>query len=398
MTKLILKNLLIGFLISFLFLSSNLLAQDREIVFAHENFSAILAQAKKENKLIFMDCWATWCRPCIQMANTAFKDNAAADFYNTTFVNAKFDMEKGEGIDLKNKYNVNVFPTLLFIDGDGNVVHRSAGGRDAAGIIALGKVALNPTERFSYLRDNYEANKTDGAIVLKYLNALRDAYVPHYEVANAYFANLSEADYLKAENWQVIVNFVEDYTIPVFKYLVQNKKVFSEKFGEKAVNDKIEQVYFQSQAKFLRRNLDEVAYNQSKELILAENNELAKRAIKTADVYFYQVKQDWTTYVATIDELVTKMNYNDASRINSFGWTVFEQLNDADASSKAIKWLEIAIKLEAKAAYYDTMANLYFKTGNKPKAIESQQKAIELAKNEGESIEQYENTLKKLKK
>ncbi len=397
MNKTFFNNLIVSFLVSFLFINTSLLAQDREIKFAHENFDAILAQAKKENKLIFMDCWATWWRPCIQMANTAFKDNTVADYYNSTFVNAKFDMEKGEGIDLKNKYNVNVFPTLLFLDGDGNVVHRSAGGRDAAGIIALGKVALNPEERFSAIKEKYEANKTDGTAVLKYLHALREAYVPYNEVSNSYFAILKEADYLKEENWQLIVNFVEDYSIPVFKYLVKNKDVFSEKFGKKAVENKIEQVYFQSQATFLRRNIDEVAYNKNKELILAENCDLAKRAIKTTDVYFYQVKQDWANFVATADELITKMNYSDASRINSFGWTAFQQINDNELLKKAIKWMEIAVKFDANAAYFDTMANLYFKTGNKEKAIQAEEKAIELAKNQGETIQEYENTLKKFK-
>ncbi len=377
---------------------SYIYAQDREIIFAHENFNEILAKAKKENKLIFMDCWATWCRPCIQMANTAFKDNAAADFYNTTFVNAKFDMEKGEGIELKERFQVSVFPTLLFINGDGKIVHRSAGSRDAAGLMDLGKTALNPNERLGYFEENYEANKTDGTFVLNYLNGLKQAYAPYDEVIKSYFSELKEQDYVKQENWNLIVNFVEDYNLPVFKYLAKNKKVFADKYGEKIVENKIEQVYFMAQAQFLRRNFDQAAYDKNKELILAEGGDLAKRAIQTTDVYVFQIQQDWGNFVAAGNELILKMNYSDASRINSMAWTAFQQISDNELLKSVINWMEKAVEITENAAYFDTLANLYFKTGNKDKAIENQEKAIKLAENSGEDVSEYLETLNKFKK
>ena len=37
------------------------------------------------------------------------------------------DMEKGEGVELAKKYNVKAYPTYLFINGDGEVVHRVLG-------------------------------------------------------------------------------------------------------------------------------------------------------------------------------------------------------------------------------------------------------------------------------
>lgn len=48
------------------------------------------------------------------------------DFFNANFVNAKYDMEKGDGKMLREKYKEYIigFPTLLLIDQNGNVVHR----------------------------------------------------------------------------------------------------------------------------------------------------------------------------------------------------------------------------------------------------------------------------------
>ena len=96
---------------SALFIGAMTLAQG--IKFEDTNFSTILAKAKKENKLIFVDSYASWCGPCKLMVKNVFPQKAVGDYYNSHFVNAKIDMEKGEGIDLAHKYNVIVFPTYL---------------------------------------------------------------------------------------------------------------------------------------------------------------------------------------------------------------------------------------------------------------------------------------------
>ena len=56
-----------------------------------------LEQAKAQGKMVFMDCYTTWCGPCKMMTEEVFPQKEAGDFFNAHFVNVKFDMEKGEG-------------------------------------------------------------------------------------------------------------------------------------------------------------------------------------------------------------------------------------------------------------------------------------------------------------
>ena len=63
-------------------------------------FDDLLSQAKKEDKLIFIDAYTTWCGPCKMMDAKVFSDSQVAQAFNERFINAKFDMEKGEGISL----------------------------------------------------------------------------------------------------------------------------------------------------------------------------------------------------------------------------------------------------------------------------------------------------------
>jgi thioredoxin-related protein len=45
-----------------------------------------------------------------------------AKVFNANFINVKFDMESGEGPALAEKYPIEGYPTLFFIDGDGKMV------------------------------------------------------------------------------------------------------------------------------------------------------------------------------------------------------------------------------------------------------------------------------------
>ena len=56
-----------------------------------------LEQAKVQGKMVFVDCYTTWCGPCKMMAQEVFSREDVGQFMNTRFVNVKLDMEKGEG-------------------------------------------------------------------------------------------------------------------------------------------------------------------------------------------------------------------------------------------------------------------------------------------------------------
>src|ERR1043166_391494 len=109
------------------FLISSAFAQTKTIEFDHGTFEEVLARAKKENKMIYIDCYTSWCGPCKWMAKNIFTNDSVADFYNSNFVNAKIDMEKGEGVDIAAKYDVRAYPTMLYLNADGVQLHRTCG-------------------------------------------------------------------------------------------------------------------------------------------------------------------------------------------------------------------------------------------------------------------------------
>ena len=78
MKKLVLSVIILcGFTMS-------LLAQG--IQFREGNWKEILEIAKKENKLVFVDTYTSWCMPCKYMANTIFPKKEMGDYLNERFV------------------------------------------------------------------------------------------------------------------------------------------------------------------------------------------------------------------------------------------------------------------------------------------------------------------------
>ncbi len=103
-----------------------------------------LAQAKKKaietGKIIFIDCYTDWCGPCKRMAATAFKDERVGALYNASFINIKVEMEKdADGPEIARLYKIKAYPTLLMIDGKGNLVKQAIGMQSADQLIALAK-------------------------------------------------------------------------------------------------------------------------------------------------------------------------------------------------------------------------------------------------------------------
>lgn len=106
------------------------------------SLSEVLEQAAAENKLVFVDFYTTWCLPCRMMDEDVFPDRRLGDFMNENFISYKIDAEKGNGVNLATIYNISGYPTLLFLDQNGNVVERKMGAAYQTELMALGESAM----------------------------------------------------------------------------------------------------------------------------------------------------------------------------------------------------------------------------------------------------------------
>lgn len=96
------------------------------------NFQNITLQeaidkAKSEGKLVFIDCHTNSCGPCRMMKKNIFPQSKIGEYINAHFVAIMQNMEEGEGLTIAEKYGVEIYPTYLIVDTEGNCVGQIIG-------------------------------------------------------------------------------------------------------------------------------------------------------------------------------------------------------------------------------------------------------------------------------
>lgn len=82
-------------------------------------------------KLVFIDLYATWCRPCRMMERDVFSRRDVGEFMNRYFVCARYDTDKATGRELLKRYGNNAVPTFLIFDIEGQLLGRIQGASSA---------------------------------------------------------------------------------------------------------------------------------------------------------------------------------------------------------------------------------------------------------------------------
>jgi len=109
------------------------------IAFHQGTWNEALQLAKKEGKPIFLDISASWCGPCKMLKARTFPNEEVGKFYNANFINVAVDGEKGEGIELARKYRIQGYPSLIYIDSNGELIAQTSGYRNPKQLIDIGK-------------------------------------------------------------------------------------------------------------------------------------------------------------------------------------------------------------------------------------------------------------------
>ncbi len=112
------------------------------IQFTEGKWQDIRKKAKSSGRYIFVDAYTSWCAPCKLLKSKTFIDQNAAGYFNKHFINYTIDMEKGEGLELAEQWEVMAYPTLLIFSPDGKMLKRQIGFVDGMGLIDFGKSAL----------------------------------------------------------------------------------------------------------------------------------------------------------------------------------------------------------------------------------------------------------------
>lgn len=325
-------------------LFSSLGVQAQGIKFEEGDWASVRAKAQKANRLVYVDVYTTWCGPCKILAKQIFPQKEAGDKFNSLFVNYRIDAEKGEGIALAKKYDVNGYPTHLFIDPKSEaIVYRGMG------------TPANAAE-FNKEADIAVEEKADPMTLAKY----QTAYAKGKKDSAFLVAYMKKAERLEQDNDKMI----DDYVAILKKRQIQDADIlFLFERVRTVDNDAVPLLY-------ARRDFIDSKYPENENYF---NSMVTRWAYATFEK---AVKQKNDGLLDKVDHALKTYTKNpDPAQPYWFRTQYYEKLGDKDRALASAR---------AEADFLSSLPDSYFREGdareleNAKRAIRSQLKMMNI--------------------
>lgn len=290
---------------------------------AFENGGTLFRQAVQKamstGKLIFLDCYTSWCGPCKMMANTVFPQEVVGDFMNPRYVCIKIDMEKGEGPELAKKLQISAYPTFIIFNSGGQEIGRFLGGCKAEEFIE--KVKKASEDNVSAEMDRRFADgERDEAFLYGYLNTLGSAYKRDQcnVVAEALLEGKAETFAEDKQLANVFIRHLNNPFCPAFIYTAKHPDALVATIGETPVRMKIRNVWSGYARELINEAGGKVTLDQAnmdKWLALMDECGVGKEVKEdlrlTTLMSYYEKKQDWDAYMECVTEYGKQFDITD---------------------------------------------------------------------------------------
>lgn len=371
------------------------LSVSAQMNFENPDWNTVLAKAKKENKIIFVEGYASWCAPCKWMAANVFSDPTVGSFYNRHFINVKFDIESVEAADFVSKYGSLGVPTLYYIDGDGQLLHQIRGAAKSAKFIEIGKDALNPNKQLETLKRKYESGNYTDRDLKNYMDALvKTGKENNDDVLEKYLKgkNLDNTDIMRT----IFMNTAPTLDSKYFSEIVSKQKKYISLFGKSTVLSKLQSAAIND--------------GESSGIDPTNQNALQKhfaQYFNDKDLQFMVDKTYLENLMYSDDEANKILLVYEAQAIleskPDFGSDFYEDIarrfldiyTDESALNSALQWTDIAIDQSPTYRSLVTKATLLSKLNRPEEARKYASKAMDLGRAAGRNTFEAQELLEK---
>lgn len=364
------------------------------IEFFHGTWAEALAQSKEEGKPIFVDAYAVWCGPCKRMAREVFTRKDVGDFYNANFINLKMDMEDDANMVFRQKYPVSAFPTLFYIQNNGEIIRKVKGAQKAESFIQLGKSILSKIDYSADYVKEYEKGNREPEFILKYIQSLNKSNKPSIRIANLY---LKKQKNLSSDiNQKIIFEATTEADSKIFDQLIQNRKNIEKLVGKEAVATKIEkacQATVQKAIEFEFEDLLIEAANKMK----AHLPKKAERFTLLSQLNYCVAIGNAKKYNKCCAEYVKKEAKNNDKELHKLARQMESNFkNDTAVMKQAEKIAKKALDKNGEILdYHLTYASILSYNGKKTEALKVANNSIGIAQKQG-GLQKVQKLIKRI--
>lgn len=359
-------------IVSVLFLLSAITIFAQEAIqFQDLPFKDLIAKAKKENKIVFIDAYTSWCGPCKMMERNIFTKKTVGDYYNSNFVNARFDMEKGEGREIAAKYGVRSYPTYLFLNGDGELVSQNYGYMEESMFISMAQNINSPNNKKGSLKERFEKGEKDPEFLINImrLNSSSDFDFAK-KASERYFENKEKTSELTKDDIGLLLFFLKSSEDKNYKVFVQRKAEIIKFLPEETYREfdnqiKLGKIVEQSIDRQNKKINDDYFMKTAEPLVGRHDAEVKLNQTKLS---YYEQNANFPEYEKAALVYYKNSEAFEPNELLKAAWIFSEHITNPASLKKATEWAEKSVMRGETSENTYILAKLYFLTGNKDQA------------------------------
>lgn len=117
------------------------------------SFTHVFQRAVRKRRPIFISYYAKWCETCPYMNEETVTQPPVSLYLENEFVSFLVDAETNEGNALAKEYQVVAYPTIIFLNSEGEEISRHIGLATEHKIMQLAKSAVIAEDKFQRTKE-----------------------------------------------------------------------------------------------------------------------------------------------------------------------------------------------------------------------------------------------------
>lgn len=380
-------------------------AQEAGINFERKlSFAEIKDKAAKEDKMIFVDVYTTWCGPCKYMAQEIFTQKKVGDFFNKNFVNVavQTDTSKKDNENIKKwykdakmiaeYYDVSSYPTFLFLNAKGELIHTIKGAsRDADTFLGQSQKALDTATQYAHLKNKFNEGSRDPDFLRLLLQAAKEAgdVSSRYMYANTYLS--TQKDLISPQHISLIAETTQSSQDVGFNILIDHPEEVNAVIGNGQRVWILNRIAFDEQifptimpegkktsyggglniygGGKMEKNVN---WALLKEKLAPTYGSLTEWIALNGQLRYYSWNgsEEWDTFNNLLIEYTSGRKEIDTSLIYRNALTLLKDCEDLSSLKKAQQWTMVLVREPCVPAYTQAYSTLLYQSGEKEVAIQ----------------------------
>ena len=420
----------------------------QSIDFAYSSIKEAV-ENNEAGKLIFVDFYASWCGPCKAMEANVFTDSAVASHFNKEFVNVRVLTDNENGKKEAMQFGVREFPTYVFLNRNGELVHKTVGFHQKELFLREARIAKHESTDFVSLKsleERFKNGEREKGFLADYLSRKNEEEGPQPDLINIYLNQVPENEWQTEKVLELISVNITSVFSTGFEILTQSLRRFhmltesqqksvlsgisraKRSTFQKAVENRdselfnalIDAVFLTSYshetaiaeerqfrydyAKLTKNfaHFSVIAREEAENILRMSDDDFEKRNEEILEQFksnaqFKGVSEEAPQYQIIKESLRNSAKKSASFQLNEFAWGYYQMTEDKPQLNHAIRWSAYAIRLYETPANWETYAFLLKKVGRKRDAKRAMKQAVKLAQKQGVDTQTLKQAYQKIK-